>query len=265
MLRTMPASLHLHLHLDHPVNNPLTSARGIVLERLAEHNPTLERTLHNQPQTRYAINVLEDSHEDLALRVNVIQEDLIEDFQMALTEGASFGLETGTPGRITRARTTGETYQHLIERHATNVVPRLLHWRFNTCTSLTRENQPVTTPDPVAILGGLAKRWRDNAPDLEQTALHLPSAAFVNEMREYARDHTRVLTQDTQPSQVRISHGAVIDGFTGTMLLELRGTPVQARRAALLASFAVFAGVGVSVAFGLGETRLEHVDYAWVG
>lgn len=154
--------------------------------------------------------------------------------------------------RVNRVLTDGEdgwsgqsTYTTLVDRYLTQPVlasPRLT-LEFASPTAFKSDN--VTMPLPLSdlVLGSLATRWQ----------------AFSNEpvrlaMRQFAAQHVAVSWFDLHSQAVDHKNRALRVGATGRVAYTVLNNDYLLT-ANVLADFALYAGVGVQTAAGMGQCR----------
>lgn len=137
------------------------------------------------------------------------------------------------------------TYRALVDRYLDNPgrASRRLTLEMASPTAFKREGITMPLPQPDLVFGSLAGRWQ----------------AFSNEparlaMRQFAAKHIGISWFDLRSQAVDHKNQAMRVGATGRVAYSILQDDYKLT-ANLLADFAMYAGVGVQTAAGMGQCR----------
>jgi CRISPR/Cas system endoribonuclease Cas6 (RAMP superfamily) len=253
----MPYTLHLDLRLDRPAPKAALNVglHGLVFELLAKHDQNLANALHGQVGTsqsarQFSIAALVQQDNRISWRLHLLNEAIIGQVQQAFAEGTSFG-QGHLQGQVVGQETSGQLYSEIYQKHQQKPVPSTISLRFLSCTILSYQGKSCLAPQATAILTGLAKLWRDH---------YSHDANFAREVGTWSEQHVKVLANQSSWASMYIGNKKR-QGFVGSSSFTVAGPPELCRYAAILADLARYTGVGVSTGYGLGESKLERVEY----
>lgn len=237
-------------------------AQALFLDLLRQVSPATADALHADAKSKpYTVAVLPPHQRDLVeLRTSLLRADLFQPFVQALLRQmpgeaplhlgqAAFRLGNviGTPAPKGHP---WAGYNSFAELQMRAEAAHTVTLEFASATAIGQGSRPdgrqrlAILPDPALIFPSLARRWNELAP-----GLHLDL------------DLTNAAAQDTlvtryRADSVEISLGkGPQKGFVGLATYELPADPTQARVLALLADAALFLGVGIKTARGMGLCR----------
>lgn len=131
--------------------------------------------------------------------------------------------------------------------------PRFLEFEFISPTTFKSGENYLPLPLPRLVFEGLARRWDENYGALFPERVEFD----VNAAEQIALSGCVLRTSNVHFNRVGEEYG--FPGFTGRARFSLaQCSPPVARLAAMLAEFAVFAGVGKHTTMGLGQTQLRQ-------
>jgi CRISPR-associated endoribonuclease Cas6 len=237
--------------------------QALFLDLLRQVDPDTAAWLHaDAPSKPYTVAVL-PGHErgPLELRVSLMASTLFQTFVQAMLRQ----MPGDAPLRL--GRTTfrlGDVigtpapqghpwagYSSFAELHARAEPTHSVALEFATATAVGKGTRPdgkqrlAILPDPATIFLSLAKRWNElGPPELELELNALEAATDDTLLSRYRADST-VIDLGKGPQK----------GFVGFAVYELPTDPAQARALAMLADAALFLGVGMKTARGMGLCR----------
>lgn len=255
------------VHL-HPVGGPAPRPQGhgaqaLFLDLLRQVDPATAAALHADAASKpYTVAVLPRRSAGLVeLRVSLLRAELFQTFVQAMLRQMPgeaplrlgqthlrLGDVIGTPAPQGHP---WAGYSAFAELHARASPAHTVGLEFASPTAVGQGSRPdgrqrlALLPDPAIIFPSLAKRWNELAP----AALALDRDA----VRAAAAD-TLVARYRAESAELNLGKGPQ-KGFVGTVAYELPTDPAQARLLALLADAALFLGVGMKTARGMGLCR----------
>ncbi|CAG1004578.1 hypothetical protein ANRL4_03458 [Anaerolineae bacterium] len=276
-------SLVMRLQPAHDDHIPRWTGRAVhawFLNSLHRLNPALSQTIHDEsgPKPFTVSSLIGVGREEVVslrrdqsyrLRITTLHPDLthlVLDslLPMWLSEGINLHDQ---PFRVLAAITdpTSEpwagvtTYRDLFEQEGLNPLqrelPRTLHFVFGAPTAFNKTvgesgvKAQINLPQPELVFGSLYERWKHYAG----IDLHPELPAFVRECVLIA--YHQIETQ--RVSFERASKGAVT-GFVGKVGFQVAGGDAfWLRHMATLGAFALYSGVGIRTAMGLGQARMR--------
>lgn len=237
--------------------------QALFLDLLAQVAPATADRLHADAASKpYTVAVLPGRNRDLVeLRISLLHADLFQPFVHAMLHQ----MPGEAPLRLGRATfRLGDVigtpapqghpwagYGAFAELHARATPAHTVALEFATATAVGQGTRPdgrprlAILPDPALIFPSLAKRWNELAP----TNLRLD----LDAVKEAAKD-TLITRYRAESTEISLGKGPQ-KGFVGAAAYELPADPEQARLLALLADAALFLGVGMKTARGMGLCR----------
>lgn len=256
--------LHLYPVAGGPTPRPQgQGVQALFLDLVRQAAPTVAEELHaDAPSKPYTVAVLPQRRSDgLDLRVSLLRADLFQPFVRALLQqmpgktplrlGQSLlrlGDVIGTPPPQGHPWAGYDSFAGLAARAEAAHTVTL---EFATATaigqSVRSDGKPrlAILPDPALIFPSLAKRWNELAPPEVHLDLDLVRAAAADTLVARYRAESREINLGKGPQK----------GFIGTVAYELPPDPTQAQALTLLADAALFLGVGIKTARGMGLCR----------
>jgi CRISPR-associated endoribonuclease Cas6 len=253
----------------HPLDDgppPRVQGQGVqalFLDVLRQVAPEVAQALHaDAPSKHYTVAVLPGSQRrQVALRISLLHADLFQPFVQAMLQQMpgeaplqigrarfQLGDVIGSPAPQGHPWAGYGSFADLAQR--AEPVP-LVGLEFASATAIGQSSRSngrprlALLPTPEIIFKSLFRRWNELAPDVLRHDEKLLEAAI--------RD--TVVTQ-YQLESVDISLGkGPQKGFVGRCAYELPPDPEQARLLSLLADAALFLGVGMKTARGMGLCR----------
>ncbi len=238
-------------------------AQALFLEVVRAVAPDLAAELHADAKSKpYTVAVLPRRGRDLVeLRVSLLRADLFQPFVQAMLRqmpgetplrlGQSalrLGDIIGTPAPKGHAWAGYSSFADL----AANAAP--CHTVTLECATATAIGQGsradgrprlALLPTPEIIFPSLARRWNELAPADLQLDLELLKTAVAD---------TLVTRHRVESTEISLGKGPQ-KGFVGFVAYELPTDQAQSRLLALLADAALFLGVGMKTARGMGLCR----------
>ena len=139
-------------------------------------------------------------------------------------------------------------YEALAEKYfAHPLAGKYLHMHFLTSCAFKSEGQYVIFPQPQFVLGSLVKRWN----------------AFADSNKLEAQGVAQDLAQEVYVADYRLRmqafsvDGARIPAFRGDYTLGMKNNLMSNRIIAMLGEYAMYCGVGIKTALGMGAVRTE--------
>ncbi len=256
--------VRLHPAGDGPAPRPQgQGAQALFLDLVRQVAPDLSAALHaDAPSKPYTVAVLPPRRRDLVeLRVSLLSADLFQPFVQALLRqmpgeaplrlgqaALRLGDVIGTPAPQGHP---WAGYGSFAELHARAAPARAVALEFATATAVGQGSRPdgrprlAILPDPALIFPSLAKRWNELAPPELRLDLDAVKAAAADTLVSRYRAESVEISLGKGPQK----------GFVGVATYELPSDPAQARMLGLLADAALFLGVGVKTARGMGLCR----------
>ena len=238
-------------------------AQALFLDLLRQVAPEVATELHADALSKaYTVATLPSQRRDLLeLRVSLLRTDLFQPFVQAMLNqmpgpaplrlGQSqltIGDVIGTPGPKGHAWAGYGSFADLAARaqpaHTVTI-------EFASATAIGQGSRAdgrqrlAILPAPELIFPSLARRWNDLAPP----ALHLDKALV-----EAAALDTMVSRHRLESVEINLGKGPQ-KGFVGLVAYELPRDPEPSRLLSLLADAALFLGVGLKTARGMGLCR----------
>lgn len=237
--------------------------QALFLDLVRQVAPEVAEELHaDAPGKPYTVAALpQRQHNVVELRVSLLRADLFQPFVHALLRqmpgeaplrlGQSalrLGDVIGTPPPRGHPWAGYDSFVALAARaEAAHTVVL----EFASATAIGQaarhDGKPrlAILPDPAQIFFSLARRWNELAPAQARLDLELVRAAAADTLVSRYRAESREINLGKGPQK----------GFVGTVAYELPVNPEQARVLALLADAALFLGVGIKTARGMGLCR----------
>ncbi|MGQ9928589.1 MAG: CRISPR system precrRNA processing endoribonuclease RAMP protein Cas6 [Chloroflexaceae bacterium] len=237
--------------------------QALFLDLVRQVAPEVAEELHaDAPGKPYTVAVLPQRNRDVVeMRVSLLRTDLFQPFVQALLRqmpgeaplrlGQSalrLGDVFGTPPPRGHPWAGYASFVALADRAA---AAHSLTLDFASATAIgqaARSNGRVRLailPDPALIFFSLARRWNELAPAQVRLDLELVRAAAAD---------TLVSRYRAESCEINLGKGPQ-KGFVGTVTYELPLNPEQARTLAMLTDAALFLGVGIKTARGMGLCR----------
>jgi CRISPR-associated endoribonuclease Cas6 len=237
-------------------------AQALFLDLLAQVAPAVASELHADAQSKpYTVAIVPNPRRDLVeLRVSLLRSDLFQPFVQALLNqmpgpaplrlgraALQLGDVIGTP--LPQGHSWAG-YGSFAELYARAVPAHSITLEFATATAIGQGTRPggkqrlALLPTPELIFKSLAKRWNELAP----------TGTLDLALVQAAADDTLVTRYRAESTEIDLGKGPQ-KGFTGLVTYELPTDQEQARVLALLADAALFLGVGMKTARGMGLCR----------
>ncbi|GAB4437228.1 MAG: CRISPR-associated endoribonuclease Cas6 [Chloroflexi bacterium OHK40] len=254
----------------HPLpNGPALRPQGhglqaLFLDLLAQVDPPTAERLHaDAPSKPYTVAALPARRRDMVeLRVSLLDSALFKPFVNAMLRQ----MPGEAPLRLGRASLiVGDVigtpapnghpwagYASFAELHARAEPAHTVALEFASATAIGQGSRPdgkqrlAILPDPALIFPSLARRWNELVPRAE--------LRLDKEFVEAAARDTLIARYRAEAVEISLGKGPQ-KGFVGVAAYELPGDPAQARALALLADAALFLGVGIKTARGMGLCR----------
>ena len=261
----------------HPVGGPPPRPQGhqaqaLFLELVRQVSPALAAELHAEARSKaFTVAVLpRRADAPIELRVSLLRADLFQPFVQAMLNQLPgeaplrigpttlrLGDVIGTPAPKGHA---WAGYGSFAELSARAVTAHTVALEFATATAIgqgSREDgrqRLALLPTPEVIFKSLAKRWNELCP---------PELRLDLDAVEAAAADTLVARYRAESTEINLGKGPQ-KGFVGSVAYELPTDPALARPLALLADAALFLGVGMKTARGMGLCRrLSQREAAW--
>ena len=238
-------------------------AQALFLDLVGQVAPDIAEQLHaDAPSKAYTVAILPRRSRALVeLRISLLRADLFQPFVRAMLQQ----MPGEAPLRLGQARLRlGDVigtpapqghpwagYSSFADLHSGAQPAHTVVLEFATATAIGQGARPdgkqrlAVLPDPALIFPSLAKRWNELAP----TPLRLdPDAVRV------AAADTLVTRYRAGSTEINLGKGPQ-KGFVGIVAYELPTDEAQARLLALLADAALYLGVGMKTARGMGLCR----------
>ncbi|WP_129674522.1 CRISPR system precrRNA processing endoribonuclease RAMP protein Cas6 [Candidatus Chloroploca sp. Khr17] len=238
-------------------------AQALFLDLVRQVEPELAVQLHAEAKSKpYTVALLSRGQRvPVELRVSLLQAELFQPFVQALLRQ----MPGEAPLRLGQARLRlGDVigtpapkghswagYSSFAELHSRAEPAHTVILEFASATVIGQgsraDGRPrlALLPDPALIFPSLAKRWNELAPAPLELDLALLKLA-INE--------TVVTRYHAESTEIDLGKGPQ-KGFVGVCAYELPRDPAQARLLCLLADAALFLGVGMKTARGMGLCR----------
>lgn len=251
-----------------PVGGPAARPQGhgaqaLFLDLLRQVTPDLAAALHaDAPSKPYTVGILPGRHRDMVeLRVTLLRSDLFQPFVQALLRQ----MPGEAPLRLGRAAlVVGEVigtpapkghpwagYGSFADLHARAAPAHSVTLEFASATAIGQGSRAdgrqrlALLPTPELIFKSLAKRWGELCP---------PGLRLDPEAVEAAAREAMVSRHRIESTRIDLGKGPQV-GFVGAVTYELPADPALARPLSLLADAALFLGVGMKTARGMGLCR----------
>jgi CRISPR-associated endoribonuclease Cas6 len=237
-------------------------AQALFLDLLGQVAPAVAEALHADAQSKpYTVGVLPGRWRDrIELRVSLLQSELFQPFVQAMLRQMPGGELRLGQARLALGDVIGTPapqghawagYGSFTDLHARAVPAHTVAIEFASATAIGQGSRPDgrqrlgILPTPELIFPSLARRWNELAPsdlalDMEQVKL-----ASLDAM---------VTRHRIESTDINLGKGPQ-KGFVGSVAYELPADPAQSRLLALLADAALFIGVGMKTARGMGMCR----------
>ncbi len=238
-------------------------AQALFLDLVRQVAPDIAERLHTDaPSKPYTVAVLPQRGRSLVeLRISLLRADLFQPFVQAMLRQ----MPGEAPLRLGEARLRlGDVigtpapqghpwagYSSFADLRRNAEPAHTVALEFATATAVSQGARPdgkqrlALLPDPLLIFPSLVKRWNELAP----AHLRLDPEA----VRAAAAD-TLVTRYRAGSTEINLGKGPQ-KGFVGTVAYELPTDEAQARLLALLADAALYLGVGMKTARGMGLCR----------
>jgi CRISPR-associated endoribonuclease Cas6 len=232
-----------------PVGGPAPRPQGhgaqaLFLDLLGQVAPEVAEALHADAQSKpYTVGVLPGRQRDLIeLRVSLLHSGLFQPFVHAMLRQMPGGELRLGQARLALGDVIGTPapqghpwagYGSFADLHARAAPAHTVALEFASATAIGQASRPDgrqrlgILPTPEIIFPSLARRWNDLAP---------PECVL-------------------DPELVKAASKGPQKGFVGAVAYELPADPAQSRLLALLADAALFLGVGMKTARGMGMCR----------
>ncbi len=237
--------------------------QALFLDLVRQVAPAIAEQLHaDAPSKPYTVAVLPQRSRALVeLRISLLRADLFQPFVQAMLQQ----MPGEAPLRLGQARLRlGDVigtpapqghpwagYSSFADLHSNAEPVHTVALEFAAATAIGQGARPdgkqrlALLPDPALIFPSLAKRWNELAP----ARLRLDPEA----VRVAAAD-TLVTRYRAESTEINLGKGPQ-KGFVGIVAYELPTDETEARLLALLADAALYLGVGMKTARGMGLCR----------
>jgi len=249
----MPLRFDLTLTLERTPERELARhLHALVFALWRTHDPKGAAQHHaaNASPFSLAIGPLEGGR--LEVRLNLLEEGLLEVFEAVLTPQTAFGDGEALCGSLREVRRSGERYSSLLERALAGDAPRVLEWEFLSCTSLTSTLRPLLEPHPEPVFKGVLKR--------AQTFFEL---RYPPGLYAYLGEAVHLQDAQLERAEVVLERDQWVQGFVGRARYRLDRDTLEGRWVGFLAALAEYTGVGRRVAYGCGTLRSRVKDAWW--
>lgn len=257
--------VRLHPLGDSPAPRPQGHGlQALFLDLVRQVDPATAERLHaDAPSKSYTVAALPSRRRDLVeLRISLLASELFQPFVHAMLRQ----MPGEAPLRLGRASLVlGDVigtpapkghpwagYNAFAELHARAEAAHTVALEFASATAVGQGARPdgkqrlALLPDPEVIFPSLARRWNELAP---QDELRLDKAVV-----EAAAKDTLITRYRAESTEINLGKGPQ-KGFVGFAAYELPTDLALARPLALLADAALFLGVGMKTARGMGLCR----------
>lgn len=147
---------------------------------------------------------------------------------------------------LDRRETCCTTFEQLADScFQTEEVPYGADLTFRTVTSFKRDGEYVIVPELYLVFQSLLNKWNTYSRDIKLQEENLD---------KHLADACRIVKYDLHSEPFYIEKKKIY-GFSGQMRLLFRGNDMVKRVAALVLSFAQYAGVGIKTAIGMGSMQ----------
>jgi CRISPR-associated endoribonuclease Cas6 len=250
-----------------PVGGPAPRPQGhgaqaLFLDLLGQVAPAVAEALHADAQSKpYTVGVLPGRQRDLIeLRVSLLHSGLFQPFVHAMLRQMPGGELRLGQARLALGDVIGTPapqghpwagYGSFADLHARAAPAHTVALEFASATAIGQASRPDgrqrlgILPTPEIIFPSLARRWNDLAP---------PDLALDMEQVRAASLDAMVTRHRIESTDINLGKGPQ-KGFVGAVAYELPADPAQSRLLALLADAALFLGVGMKTARGMGMCR----------
>ncbi|NWF81039.1 MAG: CRISPR system precrRNA processing endoribonuclease RAMP protein Cas6 [Chloroflexi bacterium] len=256
--------VRLHAIGSEPLPRPQGhGVQALFLDLVRQVAPDTADRLHaDAPSKPYTVAVLPQRSRSLVeLHISLLRAELFQPFVQAMLQQ----MPGEAPLRLGQARLRlGDVigtpapqghpwagYSSFADLHSSAEPVHTVALEFATATAIGQGARPdgkqrlALLPDPALIFPSLAKRWNELAP----ARLRLDPEA----VRVAAAD-TLVTRYRAASTEINLGKGPQ-KGFVGTVAYELPTDKAQASLLALLADAALYLGVGMKTARGMGLCR----------
>ncbi|WP_129632982.1 CRISPR system precrRNA processing endoribonuclease RAMP protein Cas6 [Candidatus Oscillochloris fontis] len=237
-------------------------AQALFLDLVRQVAPDVSEALHADAQSKpYTVGILPSRRRDVVLlRVSLLQSGLFQPFVQALLRQMPGGALRLGQARLALGDVIGTpppqghpwaSFDSFADLHARVAPAHTVTLEFASATAIGQGSRADgrqrlnLLPTPEAIFPSLGRRWNDLAPhdfsfDIEQVR-----NASLDTMVSHHRIESTDITLGKGPQK----------GFVGIVAYELPADPMQARLLTTLADAALFLGVGIKTARGMGLCR----------
>lgn len=237
-------------------------AQALFLDLVRQVAPLVAETLHADAQSKpYTVGILPQQQRDvIALRVSLLQSDLFQPFVQAMLRQMPGGELRLGQARLALGDVIGTPapqghpwagFDSFVDLHARTVPTHTVLLEFASATAIGQSSRADgrqrlgILPTPELIFPSLARRWNELAPS--QVALD------IDQVRSASLD-TMVTRHRIESTDINLGKGPQ-KGFVGVVAYELPTDPAMSRVLTLLADAALFLGVGMKTARGMGMCR----------
>lgn len=238
-------------------------AQALFLDLLRQVDPATAEALHADATSKpYTVAILPQPRPSMIeLRISLLRTELFQPFVQAMLRqmpgesplrlGRSMlrlGDVIGTPAPQGHP---WAGYSAFADLHARRETAHTVGLEFVTPTAIGQGSRPdgkqrlAILPDPALIFPSLAKRWNELAP--------LPLRLDLDAVRAASAD-TLITRYRSESAELDLGKGPQ-KGFVGRVAYELPTHPASSRLLTLLADAALFLGVGMKTARGMGLCR----------
>ena len=239
-------------------------AQALFLNLVRQVDPVTSELLHaDAPSKPYTVGLLpaQRGRQTIELRVSLLRTELFQTFVQALLRQSPaaatlrlgqtnlrLGDVIGTPPPIGHPWAGYSSFAELSSRAVPSPTITL---EFATATAIGQGERPDgrprlgILPDPNLIFPSLARRWNELAP---------PALALDLDAVRSAASDTLITRYQTESVEISLGKGPQ-KGFIGSVTYEPPAQPEASRLLALLANAALFLGVGMKTARGMGLCR----------
>lgn len=246
----MPEQLKKEILL--PAGEKLYSSLGSVIHgALMEHLPNdFVQAVHKQGLRPYSESIYWDKAQQKAIwRMNVLNNATATVILPILNNLDELNLrQRGYSLAMRSLEYQAQSYNELVDAmFLSDKAPKGVYMHFLTATSFKRNGQYLNFPDVFLIINSLLNRWNEFADAVplyeNQLAANLSAMCKVDRYKL----HSQNFSLERQ----------VIQGFAGSIRIRFFAGDMQRRLLGLLCSYAVYAGVGIKTALGMGGTEVE--------
>jgi CRISPR-associated endoribonuclease Cas6 len=238
------------------------AAQALFLDLVRQVAPDVSAALHAEAQSKpYTVGVLPGRHRELIeLRVSLLHSDLFQPFVQAMLHQMPGGELRLGQSRLALGDVIGTPapqghpwagYGSFTDLHIRAAPTHSVGLEFASATAVSQGSRPDgrqrlgILPTPDAIFPSVARRWNDLAPPELTLDLDQVRAASLD---------TLVTRHRIESTDINLGKGPQ-KGFVGSVIYELPTDPEQSRLLTLLADAALFLGVGMKTARGMGMCR----------